>query len=272
MPVMTAGMRVPLWLLLSTLVLHSVSAGGVYCAETARARAAALGLDYPGVHGAPDLNGPVHYGRPHPYYNNDLELDEPDMASYRHGERSLHDSIHKQAHPRSWHGTYSPVQSEYTTDQVFSPPRGRSVINRKSNFEEVKHVAPPTLAEARGQPDLVNWDPQGRNKPHSFVYNEHDLVVDESVPNRHGMSLSGLPLPRSRGHHRGPTGYSLGRDVAVVGSSGITDRDHVTAMTGSAAGRRRRIRFPGRLAQPLHRRLNVKPLFQGNHALKHLRS
>ncbi|KAL7394088.1 hypothetical protein ABVT39_020447 [Epinephelus coioides] len=280
---MAAGMCVPLLMvLLSTVMLHSVSAGGVYCAKTARARAAALGLDFPGVHGAPDLHGPAPHRMPfgsQPYDDSDPELDEtgPNVASYSQSQpevRSLHDRIQKQAHPRSWHGTYSPVQSDYTTDQVLSPPRGRSVINRKSNFEEVKHVAPPTLTAARGQPDLVNWDPQGRNKPRSFVYNEHDLAVDESVPNRRGMSLSGLSLPRSRGHgahQRGLTGNGPGREVPVLGSSGITDKDRVRAMTRSAAvGRLNRIRFSSHLAQPLRRRLNVEQFFQGNPALRHL--
>lgn len=251
--------------------------------SSAVARAAALGLDYPGVHGAPYLYGPAHQGmhpstmpvRPRTYNNNDRELagTEPNMASYREnqpGVRSLDDRMHKQAHPRNSestfllsHGAYNPVQSEYTTDQVLSLPRGQSVVNRKSNFEEVKHVAPPTLAEAPGQPDLVNWDPRGRNKPLSFVYNEHDLVVDESVPNRRGMSLSGLPLPQSRGHgsyHRGLTGYGLGREVPVLGSSRFTNKDHVRAMTsrGPAVGRLKGFRFPGHLAHPPHRSLNVK--------------
>ncbi|KAM7421259.1 hypothetical protein PAMA_015421 [Pampus argenteus] len=83
---MTAGMVVLLLVFLSAVVLHSVAAGGVYCAKTARARAAAMGLDYPGVHGAPDLLGQAHVGmqprtmpfRPHPYDSN-----PPNMARYR---------------------------------------------------------------------------------------------------------------------------------------------------------------------------------------------
>ena len=210
---------------------------------SAAARAAALGLDYPGV---PDLYGPAHH---------DLSETGPYVASYKQpAEGSLHDSI--QANPRSWHGTYSPAQSEYTADQVLSLPRGRSVINRESNFEEVKHVAPPTPAEARGQPDLVNRDPQGRSEPLSFVYNEHDLVVDESVPNRRGMSLSGLPMPRSGGH-----GTSR-RDLAGVrrrGSSSITDEGRIRRQMSRVPSvrRRKRIRIRGHPGQPGHRRLIV---------------
>lgn len=259
------------------------------------AHAAAKGLDYPGVHGAPDFYGPAHHGmhprtmpfRPQPYNNNDGELAEaePNMASYRQnqlGVRSPDDRMHKRARPGFSestfllsHGAYNPVQSEYTADQVFSLPRGQSVINRESNFEEVKHVAPLTLAEARGQPDLVNRDPQGRNEPLSFVYNERDLVVDESVPNRRGMSLSGLPPPQSRGrgtYQRGLTGYDPGREVPVLGSARSTNEGRVRAMTsrGPAVARPERIRFPGRLAQPLHRSLNVKQFVQGSPVLRHL--
>ncbi|XP_042280300.1 uncharacterized protein LOC122986677 [Thunnus albacares] len=282
-------MFVPVVVFLSTVGLHSVAAGGVYCAKTARARAAAMGLDYPGVHGAPDLLGPAHLGMhrrtiwPLPYYNN-----APNMAHYKQNQpavSSLYDRTHKHADPRNAesttfllrHGTYIPFQSEYTTNQRLSFPRGQSVSNHKSNFEEVKHVAPPTRAEAPGQSDPVNRDPQGRNKPLSFVYNEHDLVVDESVPNRHGMSLSALTLPQSRGHgayQRGPglTGYGLGRKIPFFGSSRFSNKGHVSAVTsqGPAVGRLERTRFPGHLAQALHRRLNVKQFVQGNPGLRRL--
>ncbi|XP_031708302.1 uncharacterized protein LOC116386338 [Anarrhichthys ocellatus] len=256
---MTAGMCVPLVFFLSAVVLHSVSAGGVYCAKTARARAAALGLDYPGVHGAPYLSGPARRGmqpsmmpfRPQPYKK--LDETEPNMASHKQSQqhmRSLDDRIHKQTHSRTWHGTRSPVQSEYATARVLSLPRGRSVFNRKSNFEEVKHVARPTLAESPGRPNLVNWDPRGRNKPLSFVHNEHGSVVDESVPNRHDMSLSGLP--QSRGHGAYPsalTGYGRVRAVPVLRSSGFTNR--AMSSRNPAVGRPEWMGFSGRLAHPL---------------------
>lgn len=219
-------------------------------------------MDYPGVHGAPDIYGPAHHGmhtgtmplRSEPYNDHELDVAEPIMVSYRQnqpGVISLDDGIHKQAHP--WgseptflqsQSTYNPFQSEHTSDQVLGFPRGHSVINRKSNFEEVKHVAPPNLAEALG------WDPQGRNKPLSFVYNEHDLVVDESVPNRRGVSLSGLSRPQSRGHAaylRGLAGQGPGRKVPALRSSGFTSKDHVRAMMSQrpAVSRLKRIRLPG---------------------------
>lgn len=233
-------------------------------------------MDYPGVHGAPDLYRPAHDGvhtstlRSHP----GLAEAEAYVASNRRnrpGVRSL------DVGPRSSASTLplshnSPVQREYTADHVLRSPRGESVINRESDFEEVNHVAPPTLAEAPGQPDLVKWDPQGRTKPLSFVYNHHDLVVDGSVPNRRGVSLRGLPLPRSLGYHRGLAGYRLSREVPVLGSSGFTDKAHVRAMTGQApaVSGPKRIRLPVHLAQPLHRRLNVRQFVQGNPVLRRM--
>jgi len=192
--------------------------------------------------------------RPH---NNDpgWGATEPNMAS-------------NEGHPRSLHGAYRPVQTEYTTDQVRSLPRERSLIHRKSHFKQVKHVAPPTLAEAPGHPDLVNRDPQGRNKPRSHVYNKHDLLVDESVPNRRGMSQS----MGHGAHQRRFPGYGLRREFPVLSSYGIMNNGHIRATTSSkpAVDRRKWIRFPGRLPQPLHQRLNVKQYFQGNPVLRHL--
>ncbi|XP_018555394.1 uncharacterized protein LOC108899440 [Lates calcarifer] len=276
-------MCVPLVVFLSALVLHSVSAGGAYCAKTARARAAALGLDYPGVHGAPDfyeMQPGTMLLRPQPYENNDPESDktEPNMASYRQTQpevRLLAVSAHKQAYPRrseSALGTHNPVRREYTTNQVLSFPRGQSVSNRKSNFEEVKHVAPQTRVKAPGLSDLVYWDPQGRSKPFSFVYNKHDLVVDESVPNRRGMSLSGLPLPQSQGHgtyQRGLTGFGLGGEVPVLASSRFPNKGHVRAMTGQTpVFGRQRIVLRDRLPQSFLRNLNVRQFVQGNPVLR----
>ncbi|TNN89111.1 hypothetical protein EYF80_000399 [Liparis tanakae] len=208
---------------------------------------------------------------PQPYKNNDPDLDEtePNMASYKQSQqevRSLDDRRHGQTHFRTSPGAYSPVQSEYASDQALGLPRRRSVINRKSNFDEVKRVAPPTPAVASSRPDLVNRDPQGRNKPLSFVHNKRGRVVDESVPNGREMSLSGLPQPPSGGHAAYPggrTGYGLQRRVPVFRSSGNANGAQTSGQK-LAVGRPKRIGHSDRLAAPLYRRLNVKPAFQGN--------
>ncbi|XP_047455041.1 uncharacterized protein LOC125016544 isoform X2 [Mugil cephalus] len=265
-------------LFLSTIVLGSVSAGGVYCAKTARARAAALGLPYPGVHGAPDLHTPAHHEmHPQSYYKNDHELaeTEPNMATYlqhQPGGSPFDEAMHKRAHPRSpdrfllSHGSYSP--SEYITDRELVFPRGQWDSDLTPTFEEVKRVALSTPAEAPSQADLVNWDPQGRYKPFSFVYNEHDLAVDESGPNRHGMSLSRLRLPQSmasRGHgahQKDPSRYVLGSPHFINKGSG-----GATPGRGPAFGPGGRIGFSSQLAQHPHRSLNVKPFVQECHLL-----
>ncbi|XP_034729816.1 uncharacterized protein LOC117946082 [Etheostoma cragini] len=230
-------MSLPLVVFLSAIVLHSVSAGGVYCAKTARARAAALGLNYPGVHGAPGLYGPPHHGlppstmpfRPQPYNNyQQFVRTESNMVPYRQSQpdvRSLYYKTPKQVHPRRWHRTHSPVQSDYTPNKVLGLPRGWSDSNRKYNFE-VKHVAPLTQAQAPGQPELVNWPPKVHHKLRSFVHSEHDFGIDESLPNRRGM-------PQSRGHvayQRGVTGYVLGRGAPALSSSGMINKGNLRPM------------------------------------------
>lgn len=208
--------------------------------------AATLGLDYPEVHGI------AHHGmhaatvplRLQSYNGDDHEVAvaEPIMVSSTQnqpGVTSQGERKHKQDQARGSessfllsHGTYNPVQSPYTADQVLRLPRGQ-VINRKPKFEAVKHVGPSVLTEAPGPSDLVSWDFQGCSKPLSFVHSEHDLVVDESVPNRHGISLNGLPLPWSWGHSTyqgGLTGYGLGRRVPVLSSSGFIHKDRIRTM------------------------------------------
>lgn len=246
-----------------------------FCA--AIARAAALGLEYPGVYSA------AHYGprtgkmpsRPQPYDRNDhgWAAFKPMMASYRQihpGLRSVDDTIHNQAQPRGSESTLSlsrgasnPVQSEYTADPGPKLPRGRSVINRKSNFEGVKHAAPPVLPVAPGQASTVSWDPQGQTKPGPFVYHEHDLVGDESAPNRHGVFQSRFSLPRSQSqgpYHRGLASYGPGRGDAAPGSAGSASRDHIPVVRrGHAVDRLKRIWVPS---------VNVKQFVQGNPVIR----
>ncbi|XP_034553844.1 uncharacterized protein LOC117822969 [Notolabrus celidotus] len=263
-------MHIPLLIFLSAVVLRCASAGGSYCAKTARARAAALGLDYPGTHGAPDFSGPPH-NEMHPltiaqsYLNNVGEMAEtdPNMASYgqnQPGFRPLDERMRTQSQPRRFeptflpsHGIYNP---EYTPNQGLSFPRGRSVINHHSDFERVKHVAP----RAPGRPDLVQLNPHSHNKPPTFVQNEHDLVVDESVPNRRGVSLSGPPLLQSRGRATNQRGYGLRRGAPMLGSAGFANKEHGREMSsqGPVGRKLKRKRFPGRLSQPLNRRIKQR--------------
>nr|XP_020445842.1 uncharacterized protein LOC109954684 [Monopterus albus] len=277
-------MFLPLVVFLSTTVLHSVSAGGVYCAKTARARAAALGLNYPGVYGAPDLHVPHHARRPstkplrpHLYKNTHLEPAESDshMAYYKRyypGVRFLDNRRHEHARLRApefpfqpSYGTYNPIQHEYASKQAFALPKGQLVRNHKSYFEGVKHVSPPKWAEGPSQSDHVNWNHRGHTGPRSFGYNEHGLV---DVPNRYSMPVSGHSPPWSNSHgahQRGLTGRDLGREVPVLASSHFI-KGHGGAMTSQdpVSARWLRFRFPGHPAQPLHRNLGVKQFIQGN--------
>ncbi|KAM8869777.1 uncharacterized protein AB9W97_016948 [Spinachia spinachia] len=242
-----AGMGVPMLVFLSAVLLPCVSAGGVYCAKTARARAAALGLYYPGVHAAPHLYEPAQHGihpsrrllRPQPYQSNHpAARGTRPRATSSTTRQPDQRSLREQTHSRTWRGPSSPAQRDSAAGRVL--PRGRLAIHRKPYFEEVTRVAPPTLAEAPGQPDLVARNPQGRGEPLSFV-------GDESVPNGGDVSVRRVPLPRRWGHGAYPSsipGYGLVRAAPVLRSSG-------SASTATSAV------DPG----PPNRRLNVKQRF-----------
>ncbi|XP_074540081.1 uncharacterized protein LOC141801080 isoform X2 [Halichoeres trimaculatus] len=237
---MVPGMHVPLLVFLSTAVLRCASAGGAYCAKTARARAAALGLDYPGTHGAPDLSGPPHNGMyphtiPQSYLYNDggIVESDPNVASYRQNQPGfgpIDDRMYRQSHPMRFEPTLLPSRDIYNPE--YNPNQGPS-------FPRARH-----------------------NKPPQSVQNGHDLVGDESVPNRRGMSLSGPPLPQSRGRATYQRGYGPGRGVPVLGSAGLANKEHGREMNVS---RLKKTRIPGRVSQPLHRRINPKQLKRGTH-------
>lgn len=231
-----------------------------------------MGLANPGVHGAPDPSGAAHRGMHTGVMPNGdgHTVAVAEALSYPYGQSqpgvmSSDNRMYKQTRPAVsesplalGHGARAQARGEYT-DEGLRLPRGHAVINRKPTFEEVKHVAPPTLAEAPSRSNLVSRASQGRNEPLSFVYNERDLVVDEPVPNRRGVSLNGLPPPWRRGHGaflRALTGYGRGR---------FTHKDRVRAMMttrrGPALGKLMRIRRPD---------LNVKGFFQGNPLIRHM--
>lgn len=240
------------------------------------AHAAAMGLEFPGGYHA------AHYGPrtgkmasgPQPYSHKEHRgaVVKPMMASYGEnhpGVRSVDEGIHEQAHPRGSEstfplsrGTSNQVQSQYAADPALRPPRGRPVINRKFNFQGVKHTAPSILPAAPGQSSAVSWDPQGQTQPGSFVYREHDLVVDESAPNRHGVFWSGFSLPQSQGqglYRRDLTGYGPGQEAAAPGSAGSAERDHSPALSHSPAlDWMRNIRVPSVNIQPFLKRYPIR--------------
>lgn len=213
----------------------------------------------------------MHTGvMPLPYSSDGHTVAAAEALAYPYGQSqpgvmSPDNRMYKQIRPGAsestlalGHGARTQAQGEYA-DEELRLPRRHVVINREPTFEEVKHVAPPTLAEAPSRWNLVSRASQGRNEPPSFVYNERDLVVDESVPNRRGVALNGLPLPWSRGHgafRRGLTGHGRGR---------FTHKDRVremmTTRRGPALGKLMRIRRPD---------LNVKGFFQGNPLIGHM--
>lgn len=234
-----------------------------------------MGLEFPGGYHAAHYrprtgkmaSGPQPYG--HEEHRGDVV--KPMMASYGEnhpGVRSAAEEIHEQVYPRGSEsfplsrGTSNQVQSQYAADPAPWPPRRRPVINRKFNFQGVKHAAPSVLPAAPGQSTAARRDPQGRIQPSSFVYHEHDLV--ESAPNRHGVFWSGFSLPQSQGqglYRRDLTGYSPRREVAAPGSAGSAERDRIPALSRSLLNWMRSIRVPS---------VNLNPFMQRYPIIRHM--
>lgn len=187
------------------------------------------------------------------------------------GGAPFDETMYKQAHPRSADGFQlsrgiRPLfPDDYTADQMPSLPGGPSAGNPESSFKEVKRIALPALEEAPGRSDLVDLDPRGHNRPLSLAGNKHDLAVDESAPDGYGMSLSGLPQPRSgrrAGFHSGLTadrlegGAPVARPLHLKGNGEAKKR-------GSTYGGWKMIRFPNYLTRRLQKGPHVIPFVEG---------
>ncbi|XP_013874034.1 uncharacterized protein LOC106524679 [Austrofundulus limnaeus] len=257
----TVQKSVYLWCFLSITVFHSVSAGGAYCAKTARARAAALGLEYPGVHGAPDLSAPVHH---HPTTFSYAPFADPNMdfRVYDQPRESPLDIMYKQVDPRSFlqgHGTSVPRSYN-------SFPRELLDRAPESSFEEVKHVAPSLFG-------AMTLNPRSHMNSPPFVYTKHDLVVDESAPNRHGVPSSGLAPPQSRDHpadESSPARNTQGRRVPLFHSSRLSSKGGAK-LGAPRYGRWKMIQFPRQPHLQLPNVLNSKPFFTGKTILNSVR-
>ncbi|XP_072317038.1 uncharacterized protein [Eucyclogobius newberryi] len=193
MTVTTLGM---LLISFSAAWVHYVSAGGAYCAKSARARAAALGLDYPGVRGAPNLSGPPPYSaqNPHaPHHRRSQNNPQPPAMNYNTFYQPPKEFPH--FHPAGY-GSHTRVQSNLLS----SLSRGEPLNSRWSNFEQVKRVGPLTEKQPPGQDDLVQRASESHKIPFPFVYNRPSVSGDAPVPNRHGVrGASRLPVPNIPG-------------------------------------------------------------------------
>ncbi|XP_014843396.1 PREDICTED: uncharacterized protein LOC106918289 [Poecilia mexicana] len=268
---MTVQKCVLLRWLLCTAVLHSVSAGGAYCAKTARARAAALGLAYPGVHGAPALSSPaIGLWHPSTFSFDDLPPTESNMNSYEddHNEAPSDKPRYIGTHTRFpfSHGPFPEASRGQMADQILGVPRGLLDRRPESSLEEVNHVAPPTLVKAPSRPDPMNLHPQGRRKPFLFSRSKNNPAGDEFAPNRRGMPLTGHAPPLTLGHAAYQSG--INPEVPLLHSARFFQRRHGWA---PVRGFWKVVKRPGHLAKNPRRRLGVRPLIQGRAILQGLR-
>ncbi|XP_054903299.1 uncharacterized protein LOC129370995 [Poeciliopsis prolifica] len=268
---MTVQKCVLLWWLLSTAVLHAVSAGGAYCAKTARARAAALGLAYPGVRGAPDLFSPaVALLHPSTFSFDDL----PPTESYEdaHKRAPSANPWYIGTHARDSgrfpfsHDRFPQASRGQMADQILVVPRGLLDRKPESSLEEVNHVAPPTLAKAPSRPDPMNLHPQGHRKPFLFSHSENNPAGDEFAPNRRGMPLTGHAPLLTWGHAAYQSG--INPKVPLLHSAHLLQRQLGLA---PVRGFWKVVKHPGHLVKNQRRRLGVRPLIQGRAILQGLR-
>ncbi|KAK0131482.1 Granulocyte colony-stimulating factor receptor [Merluccius polli] len=132
------------------VTLDPAAAGGIYCAKTARARAAALGLDYPGIHGAPGLDDTGQYGvHDHPpgsylhdnhRYQPGIEAGQYDpdgdamhLGPPAYGHLPHHHHHHHPPPPRTTKSEYTPPASSLTYDPVW---------NHGGDVEQFEYVTP----------------------------------------------------------------------------------------------------------------------------------
>ncbi|KAK7893467.1 hypothetical protein WMY93_022619 [Mugilogobius chulae] len=193
---------------LSAVWVHCVSAGGAYCAKTARARAAALGLEYPGVHGAPNLSGPpshsVHH--PQPFQSNP----QPPAVNYNTFYNPFLEFPHFQP---VGSGSHSLLHSNLLS----SISRGEPLNKHQSNFEQVKRVGPLTERQPPSWDGLEQRASESHKTLLPFVYGWPGAAGDASVPNGHGMSgMTAPPLLQTPASGLYYVMYPVRRDQSLV--------------------------------------------------------
>ncbi|CAL1610288.1 unnamed protein product [Knipowitschia caucasica] len=183
---------------LSSALIHTVSAGGAYCAKAARAQAAALGLNYPGLHGAPDLSGPPPYSAQHPSVLQH-QPSQPNLQSPLVNYEPFF--FPPRVDPRSRPAAYGGHRlNQFNPLTSFS--RGEPWNNQRPDLEPMMRVDPLTETQPSGQDQLVGpWGLDGEKKQFPFVYDGPGVAVDASVLSRNGISkVNGLPLPSIPGY------------------------------------------------------------------------
>ncbi|XP_055020024.1 uncharacterized protein LOC129411863 [Boleophthalmus pectinirostris] len=227
-------------IILSAAWVHFVSAGGAYCAKTARARAAALGLGYPGVHGAPDLSGPPPFFAQHPsapHHQHSPNNPQPPAMDYNEFYNLPREFPHFQP---AGYGSHSLAQSNLLSKLSGGEP----VTSHPTNFEQVKHDGPLTQMQPPGMDKLMYRALESQKYPLPLVYNWPGMAVDAYVPNTHGTrGVKGPPLPLS-------PAYGVYYVVYPVGAGAKQSVMYPMATRGSV---------PDHAAWQMYGRSNMKP-------------
>nr|XP_023844329.1 uncharacterized protein LOC111964733 [Salvelinus alpinus] len=204
----TETMHRALPIYLSVFLMSSVFAGGSWCANTARARAAALGLDLPRTQFVPYYLRPTRHRSFDPietHYENNYGPKEAEFEPIL-----LHNGkIQRDGYPSDWaygqvfprgfqpkpstlnyHGSDPSLADSSVSHSVYTP-KGQFVSSHKPNFEQVKNSVPrPNVMVAPSQFEYSDKvDNRGYYKP----------VVVQPFASRRRTAQSVVSRPQSRG-------------------------------------------------------------------------
>lgn len=224
------------------------------------ARAAALGLEYPGIYGAPDLSSPAA-GLMHSktFSFDNPAAAEPNTNSYRDIQvvgAPFDPTLYRQVLPRASggfqlsHDPYLQASRRHLADQMPHFSQGQFFGEPESSMEAVGHIAPPTLAEAPSRPYLATWHPQGHRGLLLSVHNERNPPGEKYAPQKRGLPYAGLSSLLSRIHASYHGGINPERAVPIPRSARLSHRKR--KWPGFWKG----VRNAGRLARNPHQVLS----------------
>jgi len=164
------------------------------------ARAAKLGLDYPGVHGAPGL------GDTDPY-----EIQDHRKGFHLHGNHryqpDIEAGLQAYSHPPQHHNHRPPSASEFTPDT--SPLTYDPVRSQGGHVGQVEYATPDTVGRSTKDLEENRFKLQDRRGSGAFVSHGRDLNSGAPVPARGVPAMGRSPQrrrisPRAYRNQHGP--------------------------------------------------------------------
>ncbi|CAL8288465.1 unnamed protein product [Merluccius merluccius] len=212
-------------------MLKPAAAGGIYCAKTARARAAALGLDYPGIHGAPGLDDTGQYGV-HDYlpgsYRHDNRRYQPGIEAGQYNPDGDAKHLGPPAYGHLPHHHHHPPLPR-TTKSEYTPPASALIYDpvwtHGGDGEQFEYVTPDPQGSSTDDLEENGVKGQDRARSGAFSAEGRDRSTGASDPASRDPYVGGYP--RRRGIS--PRAY---RNQRRKGSSRLTPRGGASSVIG----------------------------------------